>query len=174
MKVQFAEISEFGNQYEITEDSWFPDKDIERCSAIQAHILLERKSDSVVTLRGRLETAVRLVCDRCLMSYILPVDVSMQIIFHYSSETHWKVNDIEGMEIDLDMLDTVILNEPAVDIGDVLRQQVLLTVPQQHLCREECKGLCSYCGCNLNIQTCSCAEQKTITPFNILKKLRKS
>lgn len=43
-------------------------------------------------------------------------------------------------------------------LEDVLREQVLLSLPVRTLCREDCKGLCPRCGRNLNAETCNCGE----------------
>lgn len=41
-------------------------------------------------------------------------------------------------------------------LEDVLREQVLLTLPARSLCRTDCKGLCPRCGHNLNTESCTC------------------
>ncbi len=41
-------------------------------------------------------------------------------------------------------------------LEDVLREQVLLSLPARTLCREDCKGLCPRCGSNQNADPCSC------------------
>jgi uncharacterized protein len=41
-------------------------------------------------------------------------------------------------------------------LEDVLREQVLLSLPLRTLCKPDCKGLCPRCGENRNSQACSC------------------
>ncbi len=41
-------------------------------------------------------------------------------------------------------------------LEDVLREQVLLSLPARILCREDCKGLCPRCGRDLNSEPCAC------------------
>jgi uncharacterized protein len=41
-------------------------------------------------------------------------------------------------------------------LEDVLREQVLLSLPARTLCRQDCKGLCPRCGQNLNSDVCTC------------------
>lgn len=41
-------------------------------------------------------------------------------------------------------------------LEDVLREQVLLSLPARTLCREDCKGLCPRCGHDLNTEQCTC------------------
>jgi len=174
LKVQFAEISDTGNHYEITEDSWFPDKEIRRCAPIRAHLQLVRENDSTVTLEGRLQTGVRFVCDRCLTTYDLPVDLRMRVILEYAEESLLPLPETGGTAAGPETPDTVMLDEPAVDLGDILRQQVLLSLPLKHLCRQDCRGLCPRCGVDLNVQTCNCLDQDDSSPFAVLKKLKKS
>lgn len=46
--------------------------------------------------------------------------------------------------------------ESGLLLEDVLREQVLLSLPARTLCREDCKGLCPRCGHNLNTDPCAC------------------
>jgi len=46
--------------------------------------------------------------------------------------------------------------ESGLLLEDVLREQVLLSLPARTLCREDCKGLCPRCGHNLNTDPCDC------------------
>lgn len=43
-----------------------------------------------------------------------------------------------------------------LDITSDLREAVLLGIPTHPLCSEDCKGLCPYCGINLNEASCEC------------------
>jgi uncharacterized protein len=44
-----------------------------------------------------------------------------------------------------------------VDLELVAREAILLDLPLAPLCKEECRGLCSQCGADLNDGPCSCA-----------------
>ncbi len=46
-----------------------------------------------------------------------------------------------------------------IDIGEDIRQELLIDFCSIALCRVDCKGICSGCGANLNIQTCSCEKK---------------
>jgi len=43
-------------------------------------------------------------------------------------------------------------------LEDVLREQVLLSLPARTLCQPVCKGLCPRCGVNRNETACSCDQ----------------
>ncbi|HEY0564211.1 MAG TPA: DUF177 domain-containing protein, partial [Terriglobales bacterium] len=44
----------------------------------------------------------------------------------------------------------------AITLEDVLKEQVLLSLPEKRLCREDCKGLCPQCGHDRNSEQCQC------------------
>jgi uncharacterized protein len=43
-----------------------------------------------------------------------------------------------------------------IDLDPLLREQLVLALPGYPVCREDCKGLCSVCGANLNDRECGC------------------
>lgn len=45
-----------------------------------------------------------------------------------------------------------------LDLTDSLRECIILSLPSNPLCREDCKGLCQHCGRNLNKESCSCSH----------------
>ena len=57
-------------------------------------------------------------------------------------------------------------------LEDVLREQVLLSLPVRTLCKPDCKGLCPRCGQNRNHQACSCEEDQTDPRWEALANLR--
>jgi uncharacterized protein len=57
-------------------------------------------------------------------------------------------------------------------LEDVLREQVLLSLPVRSLCRQDCKGLCPRCGRNLNTELCTCEDQPSDPRWSALSDLR--
>jgi len=55
-----------------------------------------------------------------------------------------------------------------LSLEDVVREQVLLSLPGRTLCKEDCKGLCPRCGQNLNLATCSCGDAPADLRWNAL------
>mgnify|MGYP001091754997 FL=1 len=53
--------------------------------------------------------------------------------------------------------------QSVLDLEELARTDILLELPTKVLCSEDCKGLCSQCGKNLNEGECSC-EKKQIDP----------
>lgn len=48
--------------------------------------------------------------------------------------------------------------DEAIDLGEDLRQELILTYPTKILCTSDCKGICSSCGVNLNKEVCRCEK----------------
>jgi uncharacterized metal-binding protein YceD (DUF177 family) len=44
------------------------------------------------------------------------------------------------------------------DVGEDIRQEMILGVVQRALCKNDCKGICPGCGANLNIEPCKCKK----------------
>ncbi len=51
---------------------------------------------------------------------------------------------------------TVINLHDTVDLTDEVRESIILAFPGYPLCRMDCRGLCSRCGVNLNMERCGC------------------
>ena len=66
--------------------------------------------------------------------------------------------------LDEDKLDDyAIIEDGFLDIDEQLLAQLEMEFPIRFLCREDCKGLCSKCGKNLNEGECGC-DRKEIDP----------
>ena len=59
-----------------------------------------------------------------------------------------------------------------IDLSEEVRQSLILEIPNWPLCSEECKGLCSQCGENLNVVDCGCQiSEESSSPFAALADL---
>lgn len=170
--VPFSEIPEHGVQFEISEVSWFPEELLKISGPVTAELLLLRKQEFKVEVQGKLQVDVQLCCDRCLQDYNYGISSGFTFIIEIPDADHsWKLHDLECAGDDLD---TIQVEEPVVDLGDILRQQVLLSLPEKKICSPSCKGLCGLCGAELNRGKCSCAPLDSGSPFAVLGSLKKN
>ena len=58
-----------------------------------------------------------------------------------------------------------------IDLKDIVREQIYLSIPMKSLCSEGCLGLCPICGKNLNQGPCQCKGEKGHPGFLKLKNL---
>jgi uncharacterized protein len=53
-----------------------------------------------------------------------------------------------------------------------MHEQFYLSLPMKPLCRQDCRGLCTVCGTNLNRETCDCKRDWEDPRLDVLRKLR--
>ncbi len=172
MRIPFTDIPEQGSRYEISGKSWFPDEFRSGAGSVAAEFDLFRKQAGKVELQGKLLTSVILRCDRCLRKFRHTVRAQFGCLLELpESGHHWRVQEIE---CDWHELDIIHLDAPVVDLGDLLHQQLLLSLPEKKLCTDSCRGLCAECGMDLNDQQCSCVTDTGRSPFAMLAAVRKT
>ena len=110
------------------------------------------KDKQAFRLAGRAQTTLELKCSRCLEPYTAPVDQEFDL--RYQPHT---VNGGEGeREIEEDDLTTAFYENEEIDLGAIMHEQFVLSLPMKPLCSDACRGLCPVCGTNLNKSACDC------------------
>ena len=51
----------------------------------------------------------------------------------------------------------ILVDSLRFNLDELVTEDILLGLPTRHLCKEDCKGVCQYCGKNLNHDSCSCS-----------------
>lgn len=72
-------------------------------------------------------------CVRCLIDVEEPVEVEIQELFAYSHDDAFEYE----------------VHEDTIDLEPVIRDAVVLALPFQPVCQEDCTGLCPECGVRL-------------------------
>ena len=104
-------------------------------------LTITNTGDRNLEIRGTGKITVGIPCDRCLeeVSTEIPLEIERKLDMKLTDED--RVNDLDessyltGMDLDVDQL---------------VYLEVLMSWPLKVLCREDCKGICSQCGKNLN------------------------
>jgi uncharacterized protein len=119
-------------------------------------------------LVGRVQTKLELPCGRCLEPFTLPVDAAFDLRYHPRTE-----NSGEGeREVEEDDLTTAFYENEEIDLGQLMHEQLYLSMPMKPLCRDDCRGLCPQCGTNLNRGTCDCPRAWEDPRLAVLKTLK--
>lgn len=170
MKVKLLDISEKPTQFNFQVSRQKLEKIEERFAfdRLECEAKLT-KSSEFIDLKGHYRVTVKTFCDLCLESVTLELDESFRLDL-VATESHQTLSgDIEltmgSPEIDYYQGDEILLTQYFED-------QLILDLPLTINCSEECRGLCSVCGCNLNQKQCDCREQPGNNPFAILKNLK--
>jgi len=170
LRVQVAEIPEEGLQVDVGKNSWFPDSEFTRRDDLQANVFLSRRAGRIL-VSGSISVTIVLACDRCLEKFGYPMEIDFQLAVELAGKDQTLA--LAEHECDRNEMDVVFLDEPVIDISDILYQQVVLGVPQKSLCRNDCRGFCGNCGADLNKNECHCRMDDDGSPFNVLGQLLK-
>jgi uncharacterized protein len=113
------------------------------------------------TFKGNLHVA----CSRCVNDVNLELDEKLTVTFMPPGELPAEDDNTageDGAEVQTEDLDLFPFDGDKIDLEPLFREQFVLAIPYAPLCREDCKGLCSQCGNDLNSGTCGC--EKPIDP----------
>ena len=61
-----------------------------------------------------------------------------------------------------------------LDLGEAIREELILDLDPFVLCDPECKGLCPKCGVNRNQQTCECVDEELDPRWDVLRRALKN
>jgi uncharacterized protein len=106
-------------------------------------------------LAGSLKTRLELLCSRCLDPLPWPVDVAFDLRYHPRT----VATSAEEVQIEEDDLTDAFYENDEIDLGQLIHEQLLLSVPMKPLCSGACQGLCPVCGTNLNRAPCGCKRE---------------
>ncbi len=122
---------------------------------------------SLVLVKGKIKTDVRLACSRCLTDLVLPVEAQVDEQFRVVQvgDAMVLMPEEEGEAA------SELVSDNALDLAELIRQNLLVAIPIQPLCTPDCKGLCPTCGRNLNIEQCTCQTEARESPFQALADL---
>ena len=117
---------------------------------VNVEYTITNTGDRVLELEGSGLVTVGIPCDRCLE------EVRTRIPFEFKRKLDMKLTDEERVN-DLD--ESSYLTGYDLDVDRLVYLEVLMSWPLKVLCREDCKGICSQCGKNLNDGPCGCVEE---------------
>ena len=111
------------------------------------------------TLRGELDQQ----CRRCLSAVVTPVDLNVLLVFGAVDEEAGDDGEIRPLDPDVLVL----------DLGEAVREELILAVDPFVLCDPECRGLCPRCGVDRNKETCECTLEEPDPRWDALRALKK-
>jgi len=126
------------------------------------------REDERYLVKGRLTGKLRLFCDRCLDAYTLALarDFRLSLGPPVNSESVREETELKKEDLAVGFI-----TADKIDLDDIIREQIYLSLPIKLLCGSACAGLCSRCGVNLNRETCKCSEGGGHPAFMKLKEL---
>ena len=127
-----------------------------------------RAEEADFLVEGELNGLLLHECVRCLEAFTTPADLSFRTVYKELSRRRSKEPEAAG-DSEPEETDCHPVVEQRIELQEMLREQLILSIPMQPLCSERCQGLCQACGQNLNVRRCGCEEVKAESPFAILQ-----
>jgi uncharacterized protein len=143
-----------------------------------------RKVSGGVLLKGTFTTRVSAPCKRCLTESRLEVPVSFTLnlipealaraegLVEDDDEEEDRVHGETGGSFDLEDADEELFDGKVINLQPIVREQVLLALPMNAVCKEDCRGLCTQCGQNLNEKECGCDTSFVDPRLAVLKNIK--
>lgn len=100
-------------------------------------------------------------CRRCLETVRIPV----------RRDFVWVFGEPEEDEEEGSGLRPVAADAVSIDLGSVLREELILELDRWVVCGPECKGLCPHCGGNRNETMCDCSPDEPDPRWDALRAL---
>ena len=121
-----------------------------------------------VRIKGHLKVRMQSDCDRCLEAAEFAVDSDFDLFYRPAARPEYE----EEVEIDEGESEIGFYEGAGIELKEVLRENVLLLLPMQRICREDCRGICPICGGNRNLKNCGCEMKPVDDRWSALKKFQ--
>jgi uncharacterized protein len=150
----------------------FQDQDIRQATTLHAEGSAELLSNTLGEIRitGKLSVVMEADCDRCLEGIRIPVDSDFDLFYVPDA------NAAHGHEVAINEAESEMgfYEDGGLELGEVLREHILLSLPMQHVCSEACRGICPQCGKNRNQGDCGCAARLADDRWSALQSMKES
>jgi len=137
MKIDISDIPKKGLNFHQTvqaQDIGLSDDDFQCLSLLTVAAKIEKFDDEIIA-DTQISGKYSFICVRCLEETIQERTDQFKLYFDIDPTTEF------------------------IDLGEGIRQEIILGLPHFALCRADCKGLCPECGINLNETQCKCPKK---------------
>lgn len=128
-------------------------------------IKVEHIKKRQLLITGKTSVILQLECDRCLE----PVEEKIELDF--TKDVDLDVSD--GDQAD-ELDESNYIDGYALDIEQLLCNELLIGWPTKILCSNDCKGICNVCGQNLNHGACSCEDTSLDPRMSVIRDVFKN
>ena len=129
---------------------------------VHANISIKKIQEEIF-IKGHITTQLSFICSRCLSPYEMEVDSQFDLV--YLSE---EIEEL-GEQLDEGDMNRYYYMIPAINLLDVVLEQVNLTFPVKPVCSKDCRGLCPICGKSEKDGDCECVTHDSDLRMDKLK-----
>jgi hypothetical protein len=151
MKINLSKISNGKSFIEGTESSAFLKWNLDQFLKLRGNIRYKfslKNFQKEIEIQGELSLPIDIQCSRCTEFFSTSILVS---------------DFLRGYPISDEIFE--------IDITSDISEELILHLPAFPVCGNDCLGICSKCGVNLNKVECSCIEETGLSQWSVLDKL---
>jgi uncharacterized protein len=140
-------------------------------TAFTATLSIKPTGARIFNITGSVKAETVLECSRCLINFPYKIDTGLDIeLAPVSSLGTSPEHELERSELDVEFY-----QGDQIDPVELVKEQLLISIPMVPLHAPDCKGLCPVCGTNLNEADCGCRKDGSgeFGAFSVLKDLFK-
>ena len=151
MKIDLSQVFN-GSTQKIDIDAAFDMSSLDYCSynplkePVKVNGAIYSKAD-VIYIELTIDFVFEGVCDRCADDFKKDYSLSVNRVI------------VEELQNENDDDDYIVVENRELDLEELTREEILLSLPSKVLCKDDCKGLCPQCGANLNVNKCDCKKE---------------
>ncbi len=149
MKIKISNLSDGVHQFRFTEPVNGIGLEPPFLGNVEVEVELKKAHNQLIVDSSVLVNA-EFECDRCTSLFTKQLSTDYEMVY---------LIGVEPVESESDNIVYVTAEADVIDLSDDVRDYSILAVPMKKLCSEECKGLCSRCGKNLNEGRCTCSNE---------------
>ncbi len=129
---------------------------------VRVNLVARESGSEEVVATGTVSAVLNRACRRCLKASTEKIDVDVAMVWSDDAELRGDSGEIRELPQGTD----------EIDVGEAVREELILAIPPYTECRPDCKGLCPQCGTNWNEQTCDCSTDERDPRWDALKSLQ--
>jgi len=128
---------------------------------VRAQAMGRLTASGQVFVEGTLDGMLEATCRRCMKEVSVPFSRGFSTFFESSGEV--------GADGERGAVREIPNGVATLDLRPVVREELMLHLPEYMLCRGDCAGLCAICGVDLNKETCTCTRSESDPRWDALR-----
>jgi uncharacterized protein len=120
---------------------------------------------------GDVASELQTQCHLCLEEVSAPLTGEFDVVVRKGGDRGARYEDHDGGSEEARDLVTLSPGQKEFSFDQYIIENLIVNVPMQILCSQDCKGLCPQCGTNRNRSNCDCGEA-TDPSWDALRKLK--
>lgn len=140
--------------------------DLVLCGPVKVHVVVTGAANGQVLASGQADAPLVHECRRCLERVDRPFEQQLELCWSAADQ----LSDDLGADTGVRVLE---LGADAVELGEAIREELVLAAPKYVLCQEDCRGVCPGCGTDLNEEQCECVTSERDPRWDALRALKK-